>query len=368
MKKEHRKNKIIYFLRIANGSLYGMWSLSRPQRFSPDESGLNTWKEELLKYLNISDEQSMVDILSGQMDPSVISRSADWSIVSTFFPQGEEVRKLWKKRSDNSIASFSRWLEERGIRDSKSIIEKLSEENKSLIETRISPTPPPISEPTKPASGEQKSEAPKESGQEKKVEVANKSGKNLGDDKKELIEEVESAVKAVSGSYGIPEGVIFGQWALESSYGRKDIGGYNYFGIKGSGPAGSTSARTNEEYQSGRVSRETAKFKKFNNPKECFEEYGGMLSSKDRYKYATQAFRNDPAKFIIWIWGRGYATDSQYPISIARTAKSIGLTIGRNDIGWDYTPEELDLIQRMAKLDAGKERYDLVTRELGPKT
>lgn len=354
MKKEYRKNKIIYFLRIATGSLHGIWPLSRPQRFSPDESGLSTWKAELLKYLNISDERDMIDILSGQIEPSIVNRATDWSIISTFFPQGEDIRRLWKKRGDNSIESFSKWLEERGVRDSKSIIEKLSEENKSLIETKLSPTPSPtsISEPTKTVS---------------KVEITNKSGKNLGDDKKVLIEEVESAVKSVSEKYGIPEGIIFGQWALESSYGRKDIGGYNYFGIKGVGPAGSTSAKTKEEYQSGTVSSETAKFKKFNNPEEGFNEYGEMLASRDRYKYATQAFKSDPAKFIIWIWGRGYATDSQYPISIARTAKSIGLTLGRSDIGWDYTPAEIDLIQRMAKLNPGKERYDLVTRELGSK-
>ena len=367
MKKEYRKNKIIYFLRIATGSLQGLWAISRPQRFSADESGLNTWKIELSKYLNVNNEQEMIDILSGKLDSSIIRRALDWSIISSFFPQGEEIRKLWRKKSDNSIQSFSSWLDSGGIKEAKIAIEKLIEENKSSTSvspiTTTKPSSPQIEEPTTP-----KPETQRDSGEEKKSEVTNKSGKNLGDDKKALIKEVESVVAKTSESYNIPQGVIFGQWALESSYGRKDIGGYNYFGIKGSGSAGSTSARTNEEYQSGRVSRETASFAKYKDMQDGFNAYGQMISSSKRYKYATEVFKNDPAKFIIWIWGRGYATDSQYPISIARTAKSIGLTIGRSDIGWDYTPEELNLIDRMTKLDAGKERYDLVTRELGPKT
>jgi hypothetical protein len=348
MKKEIRKNKLIQFFKIASNNLNSLWLNSNPKRFSADQTGLESWKSDVGSQLGIKDEESLIKILSGEILPELVGSARDWSSIAVLFPRGEEIRRAWKKREDNSLSSFLDWIKSRGLKDSGVILGKILEENKSLQKERVTlfekiPEKKPVEKPV------------------------SSPGKNLGDQKLALIKEVEPAVKKISERYNIPEGIIFAQWALESAYGTKDIGGYNYFGMKGVGTAGSTHVKTKEEYQTGNVTTEVAGFKKFNNPEEGFDAYGKLLSGSGNFGYATEAFKDDPAKFAIWIWGNSYATSSKYPISLATTAKSIGTTLGRGDIGWDYTPEEMDLIQRMTALDPGKERKELVKRELGPK-
>ncbi len=99
MKKENRKNKILYFLKISSNSLFDLWIVSRPKRYSEDQSGLNSWKEDVSRYVGASDEKTLEDILRGIVEQNIASKAEDWSIISSIFPEGEEIRKLWKKVS-----------------------------------------------------------------------------------------------------------------------------------------------------------------------------------------------------------------------------------------------------------------------------
>jgi hypothetical protein len=353
MKNNLRKNKILFIFKSASDKLLSLWMSSRPERFSATEEGLASWKEDVEGYLGIKDEEKMEKILSGEISLDLLGPTKSWTILSSLFPMGEDIRMAWRARDNISIDSFLSWIKSKNISNSKIILSKILEENKSITRSSVTPTS---------SSGTSSTR----SGGSSSGSVTNKPAKSLGNDKLSLIKEVEPAIAKISKKYNIPEDIIFAQWALESAYGTKHIGGYNYFGMKGVGTAGSTEAKTHEEYQSGNVTGEVAKFKKFNNPEEGFDAYGRLLSESKNFRYATEAFKDSPGKFAIWIWGNSYATSSRYPISLAATAKSIGATLGRSDIGWDYTPDELKLIETMIPLDPGKPRREVVIRELGP--
>ena len=125
MKKENRRSKIFQILRLGSESLFGTWTNSAPARFSNDESGLNYWRDEVRSSLQIEDEAKLIQILKGDLDLGMMERVGDWSLLSTLFPDGEKIRKLWKKRGDKSYSSFISWLKDSGLKDSKSVMTDL---------------------------------------------------------------------------------------------------------------------------------------------------------------------------------------------------------------------------------------------------
>ena len=71
----------------------------------------------------------------------------------------------------------------------------------------------------------------------------------------------------------MPAEVTLAQAALESGWARSPIGGYNIFGIKGSGPAGKTSVNT-KEYLDGRWVSIKDGFAKYHNFAQAVEKHG----------------------------------------------------------------------------------------------
>ena len=130
MKKEIRKNKLIQILKLSSDSLLSAWSMSAPPRFSNDESGLKYWRNEASKNLLIEDEKELKEILDKKIDPSIAEKSDDWSFFSSFFPDGERIRRLWRNREDSSFSSFISWIKKSGITNSNLIIGEL-EKSKS---------------------------------------------------------------------------------------------------------------------------------------------------------------------------------------------------------------------------------------------
>ncbi len=111
--------------------------------------------------------------------------------------------------------------------------------------------------------------------------------------------------------YGVPWQVTLAQAALESGWGKHAIGGYNIFGIKGTGPAGSVSIPT-KEYVNGRYITITAKFAKYNNFHEAVVLHGKLFHN-GYYNKAIAAFAKDrsPVNFAKNIHGI-YATSPVY--------------------------------------------------------
>jgi hypothetical protein len=320
MKNNFRKDKILLIFKTASDRLLSLWMTSRPARFSPTEEGLASWKEDIESYLGIKDEEEMVKILGGDLDPAVLGMVKDWQTMLAIFPRGEEIRRSWIKNRNRDFSSFIDWVRKTGNFESNKILSSL---NAAKFE-------------------DEKKQEPKKS--EESYSAKPPSGGNS------WLFEISDAVKNISRANGIPEGIIFAQGSLESNYGKSHIGGFNYFGMKGEGTAGSISAKTKEEFKPGEVSTIRDKFKKFNNLEEGFQSYANLLKQSNRFSYATQAFSDDPAKFAIWIWGRGYATDSKYPDKLSSISKNIAQKLGRPELAWDYDGEERRIIDTLSSM------------------
>lgn len=154
--------------------------------------------------------------------------------------------------------------------------------------------------------------------------------------------------KRIRETYNVPEAVTLAQARIESKLGEKDINGFNFFGIKGKGTAGSTSAKTGEEYTPGQKVQINADFQKHNRPEDSFDAYGKLLSTSDRYKLATQKYADDPANFAIYIWSGAYATSSRYPLSLEAASKTNASEFNDPNLAFSYTNEQRKIIDRLA--------------------
>lgn len=131
----------------------------------------------------------------------------------------------------------------------------------------------------------------------------NQTNKEIGswDDFSAMAEEVANEL-------GFPPSVLLGQAALETGRNVENAPGYNYFGIKGEGDAGSQQMDTWEDYGNGPVNI-TDTFAKYSSPQASVKAYVDTIKriAPDAMKYV-----DNPEKMIQSIKDAGYATDPDY--------------------------------------------------------
>ena len=140
-------------------------------------------------------------------------------------------------------------------------------------------------------------------------------------DKRKFFEVLRPAAEASERAHGVPAAITLAQAALETGWGKSIIPGFNIFGIKGTGPAGTVKKGTWEVYN-GKTVTITANFAKYHHFKEAVEQHGKRFHNG----YYDKALANwkryhDPQRFARDITGV-YATDPQYGnklISIMKT-------------------------------------------------
>lgn len=149
--------------------------------------------------------------------------------------------------------------------------------------------------------------------------------KALGqNDKQAFFEALLPAAIESEKEFGVPAELTLAQAALESAWARSPIGGYNIFGIKGTGPAGKTSVNTSE-YLNGEWVRIKDGFALYNNFYEAMQEHGDLFHN-GYYDKAVEQFARDRSTdaFIDNIQGI-YATDPNYSQKIKSIIEDYGL-------------------------------------------
>ncbi len=120
---------------------------------------------------------------------------------------------------------------------------------------------------------------------------------------------------------GVPASVTLAQAALETGWGKSSIGdAKNLFGMKGTGPAGTTLVWTTE-YVNGKYIRIQDKFRKYHSWRESIDDHARLLSQGSRYK-KCMANRNNPDQFARELQKAGYATDPQYASKLISIMKA----------------------------------------------
>lgn len=145
-------------------------------------------------------------------------------------------------------------------------------------------------------------------------------------DKKEFFKMLLPAALESERKYGVPASVTLAQAALESGWAKSPIGGYNIFGIKGSGPAGTVRVPT-KEFIKGRYVTINDNFAKYNNFYEAVMKHGQVFQGDYKgYKNGLSTYsktKNDYA-FIDAV-ASTYATDPKYKESIKQIMKDYDL-------------------------------------------
>ena len=123
-----------------------------------------------------------------------------------------------------------------------------------------------------------------------------------------------TAAKKIANESGFPLSVILGQAALET--GRKAMPGNNFFGIKGTGNAGTQDLATKEADAEGNLYDTRSNFAAYLNPEDSIKAYIDLIRKGFPKAYAE---RKDPTKMIQEIKRGGYATDPLYVQKVMST-------------------------------------------------
>lgn len=197
--------------------------------------------------------------------------------------------------------------------------------------------------------------------------------------KKEFLLNFIVDAERVCPEYGVNPQVCVAQAILESGWGFARLRrlnrhlrhvsqaklerkrGYNYFGIKGVGDAGTQVWKT-KEYKGTKASGEFVviedTFARFSSREAGIHGYCQFIT-KDRYSAAADVFLDHPARYITYIWAKGYATGIDYPNKIVSVMNSVAKHSG-NDSYEVTIDEKLDIIiKKLQSAPAGPRRWKL---------
>jgi len=126
--------------------------------------------------------------------------------------------------------------------------------------------------------------------------------------------EVIPAAKKACAKYGVPYQICCAQAALESGWGKR-AAYHNYFGIKGSGDAGTQNWATKEYTgtvkQGGGYGATKASFAKFSSAEVAFDSYAWLVSHGTMFEGSLD-YAGNPAAYVAYIWAGGYASSPTY--------------------------------------------------------
>ena len=190
--------------------------------------------------------------------------------------------------------------------------------------------------------------------------------------------EAEKASKSLG---GVPANALLGQWALESGWGKKVSGDYNYFGIKAQPSyAGDKKLVTTREvftdaqakaFISGMPGREIVSqsgnnyvvkdwFRSYKSIGEAVEDKVNFLKSNKRYAAAGVFDAKTPEQFFTALQKAGYATDPNYVSSGVAMAASVDKKLKKISDTSSTTSVPSSTSSAGSKIDtASKENTDL---------
>jgi len=122
--------------------------------------------------------------------------------------------------------------------------------------------------------------------------------------------------------YGIPLEIMTAQAILESGWGRSKLSRkhFNYFGIKEYRKGKNAAYMVTNEVVNGKRISKKAKFRKYDNPMDCFADR--VIWFHQNHRYAGKDFSNmDYIQFADMLQEQGYATDPNYSKKLKRIVK-----------------------------------------------
>lgn len=178
---------------------------------------------------------------------------------------------------------------------------------------------------------------------------------------RELVAEGREVIE----SAGFPASVAIAQAMVETGWGGSMH--MNPFGKRGVGDAGSVSITTSECYGAAGDACETQtgqQFAWFSSLRAACEGYVRFCSTT-RYQGGHRYRQPDPGRWLLWLWGVGYATAPSYPSTVVDTSRRVGLTLGDISMVIDWNDGHRALLKQLQQYSAGSERKAATERLLG---
>jgi len=133
---------------------------------------------------------------------------------------------------------------------------------------------------------------------------------------------VKALAQRIQSQYKIPKGVTLAQWAIESSWGRNNLGCSNYFGhtlsavlpYKGNSSFVLRREKIRDTEARGFATGQVVRFASYKSISECFVTHGKYLSLSPRY--ASARLKKSPEAFALQLSSDGYATDPDYGLKL----------------------------------------------------
>ncbi|MBI1872442.1 MAG: glucosaminidase domain-containing protein [Acidobacteria bacterium] len=112
---------------------------------------------------------------------------------------------------------------------------------------------------------------------------------------------------------GVPARMLVAQWAIESRWGAKPVGDFNFFGIKRAKRHGKGSAVETREVIDGEDVRRVCEFADYDSLEESCRDYAWLITHGAPYRAAWQKYQqNSDLCDLVLAVARVYATDPNY--------------------------------------------------------
>jgi len=154
--------------------------------------------------------------------------------------------------------------------------------------------------------------------------------------KQDFIQRLAPLAENAAAQIGLKPIWLLAQAALESGWGKsiarlaQGQSSHNLFGIKAQGWKGASAKAITTEYENGKATQQTAKFRAYPSFAHSFADYLDFLQSNPRYQNALEQTANPP-QFIKALQQSGYASDPNYAEKVEKIAAQIANGFVRGD-------------------------------------
>jgi flagellum-specific peptidoglycan hydrolase FlgJ len=160
----------------------------------------------------------------------------------------------------------------------------------------------------------------------------------------------------------IPPNVAFAQAALESGFGARMA--TNPWGVRGAGDAGSQFITTQEYFEVGKATTlSNQKFAKYTSLGAAAKGYVSFCNGKS-YRPGHAFIEVDPGRWLLWLWGMGYATAPDYARSVQNVSIRVALQLDDAALAIPWSAWHDDVAQALSKVKAGSARRNLTAKLL----
>lgn len=145
----------------------------------------------------------------------------------------------------------------------------------------------------------------------------------------EFVQAILPAAREAGRKLGVDPMTVVAHAALETGWGKslpasgESGAGFNLFGIKaGRSWNGAATEATTFEFSGGKMNEVAARFRAYDSPEHCLDDYAQLLSRNPRYADALGT-GSDATAFATALKKGGYATDPDYVNKLSSVAREL---------------------------------------------